>query len=162
YDAFLRGLTYFYRLTKEGNAQARQMFEHAVALDPAYAEAYAWLGLAARLEWVRQWSKDPRVLEQAFELAKKALSLADTLPWAYGLLGWIYEAKQQPEQALAAVERAIALEPSNADSYAVQGDILLSAGRPEEALRSIEKALRLNPHPPAWYLHLLGRVYILT
>src|SRR5436309_8486126 len=39
YEAFLRGLTYFYRLTKEGNAQARQLFEQAVALDPAYAEA---------------------------------------------------------------------------------------------------------------------------
>src|SRR5262249_42696093 len=26
YDAFLRGLTYYYRFTKEGNAQARQLF----------------------------------------------------------------------------------------------------------------------------------------
>ena len=44
YDAFLRGLEYFFRFTKETNAQARQMFEKAIALDPQYAEAYAWLG----------------------------------------------------------------------------------------------------------------------
>ena len=44
YDYFLRGVEYFWRFTKETNAQARQMFEKAVALDPQYAEAYAWLG----------------------------------------------------------------------------------------------------------------------
>src|SRR5262249_43304180 len=55
YDAFLRGLEYFYRLTKEGNVQARQLFEHAMALDPAYAEAYAFLGLNYRLGWLSQW-----------------------------------------------------------------------------------------------------------
>src|SRR5712691_2333087 len=48
YDAFLRGRTYFNRRTREGNAQARQMFEQAVALDPTYAEAYTWLGLTYR------------------------------------------------------------------------------------------------------------------
>jgi TolB-like protein/class 3 adenylate cyclase len=44
YDAFLRGWEYNFRLTKEANVQARQMFEKAAALDPQYAEAYAFLG----------------------------------------------------------------------------------------------------------------------
>ena len=44
YDFFLRGVEYFWRFTKETNVQARQMFEKAIALDPQYAEAYAWLG----------------------------------------------------------------------------------------------------------------------
>jgi adenylate cyclase len=162
YDAFLRGLMYFYRFTKEGNTQARQMFEHAVALDPTYAEAYAFLGLTYRLEWSNRWSQEPQALEQAFELAQKALALDDTQLWAYALLGWIHLGKQQPEQALAAAERAIALEPSNAESYALQGDILGWVGRPEEALRPIEKAMRLNPRYPAWYLSVLSRAYIMT
>src|SRR5712691_4499863 len=41
YNSFLRGVDYFYHFTKEGNAQARQMWEKAVALDPQYAEADA-------------------------------------------------------------------------------------------------------------------------
>src|SRR5262249_10228588 len=93
---------------------------------------------------------------------QKALALDDTLPWAYGLLSWVYMDKQQPEQALTAAERAIALEPSNADSYAVQSDILIRVGRPEEALKSVEKAMRLNPHYPAWYLNSLYLAYIMT
>src|SRR5262249_41658778 len=43
YDSLLRGLEPFFRYTKETNAQARQLFEKAVALDPQYAEAYAYL-----------------------------------------------------------------------------------------------------------------------
>jgi TolB-like protein/class 3 adenylate cyclase len=39
YDSFLRGLEYFWHVTKEGNAQARQMVEKAIALDPHYAAA---------------------------------------------------------------------------------------------------------------------------
>src|SRR5712692_7960770 len=34
YDYFLRGVAYFWTYTKEANAQARQMFERAIALDP--------------------------------------------------------------------------------------------------------------------------------
>src|SRR6185369_10633349 len=44
YDTFLRGIEPFFRFTQETNVQARQMFEKAVALDPQYAEAYAYLG----------------------------------------------------------------------------------------------------------------------
>src|SRR5262249_61137065 len=52
YDAFLRGMEYFWRTTKEANAQARQMFEKAVALDPQYSEAYAGVGGTYREEWL--------------------------------------------------------------------------------------------------------------
>ena len=57
YDAFLRGVELYYRYTQETNAQARQLFEKAVALDPQYAEAYAslawtyWHGMGLALEY---------------------------------------------------------------------------------------------------------------
>src|SRR5262249_38878035 len=50
YDYFLRGLESFNRTTQETNAQARQMFEKALELDPQYAEAYAFLGLTYNRE----------------------------------------------------------------------------------------------------------------
>ncbi|HLQ50364.1 MAG TPA: hypothetical protein VK129_02640, partial [Terriglobales bacterium] len=51
YDYFLRGNEPFYRFTKEGNIQARQMLEKALALDPQYAQADALLGWTYWLEW---------------------------------------------------------------------------------------------------------------
>ena len=86
YDSFLRGMEYFWRFTKEANAQARQMFEKAVALDPQYAEAYAWLGWTYWLEWVWRWSADPQTLERALALAQQAVALDDSLPVAHSLL----------------------------------------------------------------------------
>jgi TolB-like protein/tetratricopeptide (TPR) repeat protein len=159
YDAFLRGLEYFWRWTKEANAQARQMYEKALALDPQYAEAYAWLGWTYYLEWSFQWSQDPQNLERALALAQKALALSDSLPRAHSLLGQVYVRKQQYDHALAESGRAIALDPNDADSYAWQANVLNFAGRPEEALRAVEQAMRLNPRYPPHYSFNLGWAY---
>jgi tetratricopeptide (TPR) repeat protein len=162
YDSFLRGVEYLWRFTKEANAQARQMFEKAVALDPQYTEAYARLGRTYWREWVFRWNVDPQNLERALELEQKALALDDSLPLAHSLLSDVYALKQQYDQAVAEGERALALDPNNADSYAVQGEVLNYAGRPEEALRMMERAMRLNPHYPPPYLYELGWAYLFT
>ena len=52
YDYYLRGLEYFFRLTKEANTQAQQTLEKALALDPNYAQAYASL---STVYWIRRW-----------------------------------------------------------------------------------------------------------
>jgi len=159
YDYYLRGRDYRNRYTKEANAQARQVLERAIALDPAYAEAYAELGWTHYVEWSFQWSQDSQVLERALALGQKVIALDDSLARAHGLLGFVYARKQQYDQAIVEGERAIALDPNNADGYALQAGVLLFAGRPTEALRAIEQALRLNPHYPAWYLQQLGNAY---
>ena len=69
------GWSLFARFTKEANAQARQMFEKAIELDPQYAEAYAWLGWTYYLEWGWQWSQSLQTLERAFALAQQGCCL---------------------------------------------------------------------------------------
>jgi len=162
YDAFLRGGEYYSRATQEANAQARQLFEQAIALDPQYSAAYALLGLTHWLEWMYQWSQNPQTLEQAFDLAQKAVDLDDSLPLAHMLLGRACLAKKQLERALAETERAIALDPNDADGHAHLAALLNFAGRPKEAIGSLEKAMRLNPHYPYWYLYHLGVAYTFT
>jgi TolB-like protein/class 3 adenylate cyclase len=159
YDAFLRGVEYFWRPTKEGNAQARQLFEKAVALDSQYAEAYAWLSLTYCVAWIFRWSADSQTLERALALAQQAVALDDSLPKAHSSLSMVYVFKQQYDQAIAEGERAIALDPNTADSYERQAAVLNYAGRPEEALRMVEQAMRLNPHYPPIYLVQLGWAY---
>jgi adenylate cyclase len=162
YDAFLRGWEYHFRFTKEAHAQARQLFEKAIALDPQYAEAYALLGYTYWIEWVFRWSADPQTLERMLEMAQKALALNDSLPTAHSLLSYVYTQQQQYDQALAEGERAIALDPNDAESYAGQAQVLNIAGRPEEALQSVAQAMRLNPRCPPWYLLNLGWAYRMT
>jgi tetratricopeptide (TPR) repeat protein len=135
------------------------MYERAVALDPAYAEAYAELGWTHYMEWSWQWSQDPQALERAVALEQKALALDDSLSKAHGLMSIIYARKQQYDQAIAEGERAVALDPNNAEGYAGQSVALSFVGRPEDAVRVIEQALRLNPRYPAAYLQVLGQAY---
>jgi adenylate cyclase len=142
YDSWLRGMEAFNRTTKEANAQARQMFERAIKLDPRYSQAYVVLGVTYYLEWVWHWSQDPQTLEQALALTRQALALDDSLPTAHAHLGMSYARKQQYDQAITEVERAIALDPNEAISYAVLAETLGWMGRPEEALQMVEQVLR--------------------
>jgi adenylate cyclase len=147
---------------KEANAQARQMYENAVALDPTYAVAYASLGGTYYAEWVSQWSQDPQSLERAFALAQQALALDGSLPMAHVLLSGVYTWKRQHEQALAEVEQAIILDPNCAACYQWLGTVENYIGKPEEGIKLAEKALRLDPRNPVNYLFVLGMSYYQT
>jgi tetratricopeptide (TPR) repeat protein len=159
YDYFLRGRAYQARATKDTNAQAREMFERAIELDPSFAGAYAVLSHAHWRDWRNQWSEDPQALERAFEAAKKAVALDDSLPLAHTYLGWAYVFGKQYEEAIAEGQRAISLDSDFAEGYARLGNILNFAGRPEEAFGLVKKAMRIDPHYPPTYLWYLGHAY---
>ena len=159
YDAFLRGVGYAVCLAKETNPQARQMYEHAIALDPQYAEAYAGLGWTYYWEWIYQWNPDPQNVERAEELARQALALNDRLSLAHGLLSRIHWQKQQPELALAAAQQAVAFAPNYAEAYIWRARALMAVDRPAEALRDVEHTMRLNPRYPFWYPDDLAQAY---
>ncbi len=159
YDAFLRGMEAIVRATKEAVAQARQLWEKAVALDPQYAEAYALLSYTHQFEWAIRYSVDPQTLERALALVQQALALDNSLPIAHSILSLVYVGKQQYDQALAEGDRAIALNPNNAESYMGQAHVLCFAGRPEEAIKMVAQAIRLNPRYQPWYAFQLGWAY---
>src|SRR5262249_22362218 len=122
YDDYLRGREQFNRYTQETNAQARQVFEKALALDPQYAEAYAFLGWTYFREWSFQWSQDPQALDEALALAQRAVAVDDSLAQAHAILGSVYLWKKQYEQAIAAGKRAIALDANFAEAYTWLGE----------------------------------------
>src|SRR5262249_52609384 len=149
-----------HRVTPEGVAQARPLFEQAVGLDPQYAEAYAWLGWTYWEE--SHWNPDPQKLEQAMVLAQRAIALDDSLAVAHSLVSLVSGRRQQSEPAIAEGERAIALDPNSATSAVWLGEVLNSQGRPAEAIGWAEKAMRLDPHYPYWFAVVLGGAYTLT
>jgi tetratricopeptide (TPR) repeat protein len=155
-------MEYNWRLTKETNALARQMFEHAIELDPMYAAAVAALGLTYFLDWGLQWSQDSQNLELAFGLAQKAIALDGSLPNAHTLLGFLHLWKnRQHELGIAEGERAIILDPNGVEGYTGLANILTFAGRPEEAIALLEKGMRLSPRAPNYFFYLfeLGHAY---
>jgi adenylate cyclase len=163
YDTFLRAADYFYRFTKEGNTQARSLFEKTTELDSRYAEAYAFLGWTYMSAWIHQWSPAPQTLQQALELEQQALALDDSLPRAHFVLSSVYRAQAKYEPAVAAAERAIALDPNDAESYVtLAGAFNFFGERPVEAIELLEKASRLNPRYSFMLQFQLGWAYSLT
>jgi tetratricopeptide (TPR) repeat protein len=162
YEHFLRGLEYYWRRTREANAQARQMFERAIDLDPNFAAAHAWMGRTYIVEWMFQWNEDPGILERALALAQRAAVLDDSLVVAHQTLAYVFLLRKQFDQAIGEAERAVALDPNDADASITLGEIFSCAGRPRDAIGLVEKAMRLDPHYPASYLFALGQAEYLT
>jgi adenylate cyclase len=161
YDSLLRGVAYYLRYTKETNAQARQMFERAIALDLQYADAYALLGWTYWIEWVFQWSPNPaQALDRFAELAHQALALDSSLPAPHAALGYAYLWKDRRYNlAIAELQKAVALAPSGADEHWGLAEGLNLAARHAEALEVIQQAMQLNPHYPAPYAFNLAWAY---
>ena len=160
YDYYLRSLEFgLSPLTKDANAQARQMCERALELDPQYAAAYARLSLTYWMEWFSQWSQEPQTLEHAHELAQKAVALDESLPVAHQMLGWVYLLQKQYDQAQAEMERAITLDPNFSAGYQGLAFVLLSSGKPQEAITAATKSVRMSPHQ-IFLLNGLGQAYL--
>jgi adenylate cyclase len=163
YDTLLRGTEYFLRFTKEGNAQARLLFEQAIRLDPQYAEAYVYLGRTYLSDFVHQWNPNRQTLQRALELEQQALALDDSLPKAHAVSCWIYIFQAKYESAVAAAERAIALDPNDSEGYAALANAFNFFGeRTTEAIELMEKAMRLNPRYTFEFPYHLGWAYSLV
>jgi adenylate cyclase len=145
YEYVLRGREAFSHETRSDNDEASELFQHAIDLDPSYADAYAGLGGSYYEAVVSGWSEfSTEDLERAEALAQKALALDPTTTRAYRILSMIDLYRKRYNLALAQIDRAFEINPSDADNYAYRGAILVWAGRAEEALPWLEGALRFD------------------
>jgi len=159
YLKFLQGKTHFFRLNPDDDVLARQYFKEAIALDPEFANPYAFMGYIHLGEIRDGRSKSPqKSIGQVYKLAQKALALDESLPGGHILLGRIHLIKRQHEKAIAAFEQAIALAPNGGRLFWL-GIALSSAGRPQEAIPHFKRAIRLDPFDPSLGLHGLGVAY---
>jgi adenylate cyclase len=159
-ELFYRGREKVNRSTKESLAEARQLFEQVIELEPDSPLGYVG---AAQTHWFDAWrgfSKDPaRSFKRAAALAQKAIVLDDSSADAHIVLGWIYLIKRQFEKAIAEGERAVGISPNGADIALGAAIIFMFSSRPNEAIILVKKAMRLNPIPPAVYFNILGVSY---
>jgi TolB-like protein len=160
YLKLLQGRAPFFTVTKEGNAQARPLFEEAIVLDPEYAQAYIMLGLTHWMDIFLQSTKSPRdSLRRAFEFTRKAIALDESNPLAHTQLGWLYAMTKQYDKGIAECERAITIAPNLADGHIWMSMVLTIAGKHEEALQYAEQGLRLDPFPAVHHLRQTGAAY---
>jgi adenylate cyclase len=154
----IKGYDFFRRATEKDIARARELFEKAVELDPAYVVAWRMLGYTHYTEAWIGYSKSPKQsIEKTFELAQKALSIDKSYAGGYALLADAHLLTRQHEKAITEGQRALDLDPNDPLGYIVMAKILHYSGRFEEAISMIKTAMRLHgPYFPAHYLVWLG------
>jgi TolB-like protein/DNA-binding winged helix-turn-helix (wHTH) protein len=150
-----------YTLTQRGNevsqrynapaiVEARRLLEQALAIDPDYARAWVFLGIAntidAGLRLTGEWnlSRMPEVIAQV----QRAITLEPDLPIAYVALSQAQGLARDFDAALAAAQRCIELAPNDADCLYIMGKASTDWGQVETAVQYMEQALDLNPVPP--------------
>lgn len=167
WEYFMRGAELYRRFTPKDNANARNLFEKAIDLDPDFARAYANLAATHRQDFTGRWSQDPQSSEElAYRFAQKALELArnelepkPSLPFALEQMGWVLLYREKFQDAREAAEEAVQRNPNYADGYALWAHVLIYSGEPEEALRKSQEAIDRNPIYPFFYDYHQGQAH---
>lgn len=159
YDAYLQGMSHFWRATADDYDRAYDFFQHAIALDPDYADAYAALAALHWQAYKRGWYRNQPWLGLSWEKIMDALNMAKKQPsaLAYFVDSGVYTTNHRHDLAVAQAREAVAQFPNDALVHLTLADALSFAGQPAEARRSAEQGLRLDPRQPEPYLFALGR-----
>jgi adenylate cyclase len=160
YDCVLRGLALPWG-DPQADAEARRLYEKAIALDPAYGLAHALLALMLYAEWGADTTGSDAALDRAFELAKRAVALDENESMCQFMLGLVLLMRRSFDLAEQYHRRAVEMNPNNPQHLADMGSLLVYLGRPDEGLEWLTKARRVDPYfAPAWYWHQLGFAHL--
>jgi len=156
YDAYLRGTYWRQQRTRDGLLRAMQAFEAALAIDSAYAPAYAGLSSALSLFVNYQYSGGPEpiaALARAIVLADRAIALDSTLAEGFAARGFAFvQAAVSSDAAVRDGVRAIALRPNSGEAHAFVQGALNDVGRAEDAFAAAQTATDLDPLAPGFHL----------
>ena len=150
YLLYLKGVHLLDKRNDSSARQAKDYFERALDLDPAFARAWTGLGDAysalSALAIFRASDAYPR----SRAAAERALKIDPDLPEAHVTLAtalstyyWHFDAAAEHYR------RALELNPSHANAHRLHAEYLRFAGRFDEALAAARQGEELDPLSPA-------------
>jgi DNA-binding winged helix-turn-helix (wHTH) protein/TolB-like protein/Flp pilus assembly protein TadD len=161
YQAYLTGLYFWNRRTRENLPKAIEYLEQAVSLDPNFAEARAILADCYYLGFQDEYrlSTPEEAVNRASQAVTKALELDDSLAEAHTVKAGIKLADRQFEEAGNEFRRALELNPNYAVAHVRYAYFLYAELKLEEALFHMRRAQQLDPVSPIANGALAGMLY---
>lgn len=160
YDLYLRALATHYPQTRAAIDQALTLLERAVALDPSYSWAKAFLAYIYCLKSNQSWGKSEDI-GRGRMLAREALAEnrddPETIGYAAHAIAWL---ARDYDTGLAAMDRALHLNPNSFDIVVRAGWMRIWVGDAERAAVHFHDCLRLNPIDPMLGYVLSGCAYV--
>lgn len=146
YNAYLQGRYFWQRQSREDLEKAMAYFRKAIALDPAYAQA--WVGLAdgyviqsfsGFLPYDEGFQKAHNAVQQAMNIDPKLAEAYLTLAWIRINYDWDWQGAED------AIRRGRELTSSNSRTLAMSAFLAFVLGRYDEAIALRLEASRLDP-----------------
>lgn len=126
---------------------ALELFQQAIARDPDYSGGYA--GAAQVLGTLAVLSPDgPQKTEfqtQSRQMAKKAIALNPTSPWAQSAASWARYANKEYDEAVRLSARAYSMAPDNLQILEIYGAVTLWNGDFPKVVELLETAAMALP-----------------
>ena len=150
YHCVLKALALLYLFTPESYRAAGELLERAIALDPSYPQAYAYLAWWLNFRIGEGWSPNPVVdRERALVVSQHAIELDGEDPFVLTVGGHILSfLGKKPHEAIEIFDRALALDENSAFTWGLSALTLAYLGRADEALGRLQNVWRLNPFDP--------------
>jgi TolB-like protein/Flp pilus assembly protein TadD len=154
YNLFLQGRFSVAFDTPEELVKSIECYRKAVALDPAYAPAWAGMSYAIFRQVANGYIPIQSGQAQAMAAARKAVELDPTLPDAYNMIGTLKMVDFDWSGARKALDRALQLDPGNLQARFSSAHLTMTVGNPDDTLAQFRDVLERDP------LNLLYRRYV--
>ena len=167
WDLVMRGLSHYWRLTRQDNMVAQALLEKATTIDPNYGQALGVLAASHTFGAHMGWADMAASVLLAERAALAAIRADSEDPWAHHALGNVHLFTRRFDDSLAEFELALQLNPNFSLAQAYYGLTLSYCGRWQDADLAARRALRLSPRDPfsalyygvAAYAQFNGRNY---
>jgi adenylate cyclase len=157
WDRFLKGLSHYYRSTKEDFETAVTLFKEAVALDPSLSIAHAYLATIQAQSIQFGWVKGTRELwAWVMNLAETSVRLDHRSSFAFQILAYVHAVGGHHEAALDAANRAVALNPYDMGARGVLGMCHLVTGEQRTAIELFSMAAQRGNSDPRYQWAVLN------
>jgi TolB-like protein/predicted Zn-dependent protease len=146
YDHYLRGRQLGRQPTQAGLLRAVQEFEQAIAIDPAFAAAYA--GVADAWVWLEDYGgiRSAEAFPRAEQAARRALELDPESAEAHAAMAFVLDRYHRDRPgAREYFERTLRLNPNYVNAYNLYGDTLRDLGDYPRMIEVHRKAVELDP-----------------
>jgi TolB-like protein len=155
YDLFTRGRSIILQ-SPEDFALGQTLLERATALDPGFAEAYAWIAMGF-VHGQYLWASPDRSLRaRGIAAARTAIELDPDSAAGHAFLGYSMFYDGDLEGGSRELQAALALEPNYADAWMLSAETKTHLGDHDAARTQVRRAYILNPYPPGWYYWARG------
>lgn len=146
YQLYLRGRFFFAQRTESGFRRAIENYQHAVALDSSYGQAYASLAIAYNVGRGYLPPEESRTLPSGKTEAEIAVQLDPTLSEVHVALAVVNTSTFDWASAEREFKVAIETNPNDANAhYFYAKDYLIPQKRFDEATAEYRTALQLDP-----------------